>query len=154
MMEDNTLWMMTEDKVPWVNSYANEDIKLGVRLKKETNDCSVRSFAVVWGVSYERAHSHLQNFGGRKHRKGLSCEMMDTANEWCKKTLMKKGPYSETNRISLKSFCEKHPVGRYWVGVSGHALAVIDGVVHDYKYGPRRQVTLAWRVYGPKEEIK
>lgn len=105
----------------------------------------------MWQIPYDKAHTHLKLFAKRENRKGLTWAAMETADEWCKKTLMKKGPYTKTNRISLKSFCEKHPVGRYWVGVSGHALAVIDGVVHDYKYGPRRQVTLAWRVYGPKE---
>lgn len=147
---------MTDDEAEvlglWVDTDKNPDIMLPRMLKKETNDCTVRSFAIVWGCSYDKAHAHLQKFAGRKHRRGLTCELVERANEWCPKTLMKKGPYTNTHRISLKSFCEKHPVGRYWIGVAGHMLAVIDGVVHDYRYGPRRQVTLAWRVYDPREE--
>lgn len=117
----------------------------------EDNDCSVMSFATIWGCTYQEAHQHLKMFAGRKNRGGLTCAKFDTADQWCKKTKMRNGPYTDKNRISLGRFCKEHPVGRYWIGVSGHALAVIDGVVYDYKHGPRRLVTRAFRVYGPKE---
>lgn len=137
----------------WVDIGNRLDMYAARRVKKETNDCSVRSFSVVWDVPYDKAHEHIKKFGGRKHRGGLANSMFETADKWCPKTLMKKGPYTEQNRITIKKFCELHPVGRYWLGVAGHCLAVIDGVVHDHRYGPRRFVTCAWRVYGPKEEF-
>lgn len=135
----------------WVDESYNHDMQLARRLKKEKNDCAVRSFSVVWDVPYDKAHEHFRQFAKRKHGGGLSNSLFETADQWCPKTKMKKGPYSDTNRITLKKFCQQHPQGRYWIGVANHCLAVIDGVVHDYKYGPRRFVTCAWRVYGPKE---
>ena len=69
------------------------------------------------------------------------------------KFFFKKGEYSSSNRITLKKFTEKHPEGKYYILVRGHALSVIDGVVYDYIDKPRRQVTGAWRCY-TKEEIE
>ena len=67
--------------------------------------------------------------------------------ESLKKTKYKIGPYSKTNRITLKNFLDKHSEGRFYVCVRGHALAVVDGVIYDYREGLRRQVTWAMRVY-------
>lgn len=118
----------------------------------EHNDCTVISFATVWGCSYEQAHTHLKMAGGRQNRHALPWAACRSVATWCPKTLIKAGPYTHKNRITLKEFCKQHPVGRYWVGVSGHALAVIDGVIYDHSYKPRRQVLMAFRVYGPKEQ--
>lgn len=118
---------------------------------KEDKDCTVMSFATVWGCTYQQAHEHLRMSAGRKLRHGLPTDKFDSAAWWCRKTKMKSGPYTENNKISLGQFCKEHPVGRYWVRVRGHALAVIDGVIYDHSYKPRRMVVKAFRVYGPKE---
>lgn len=115
------------------------------KLMKEDNDCTVKAFAVVFNTTYEKAHSHLKHHCGRQNRKGvISREVLPPS---LKRTKYKVGPYSRANRISLKAFVEKHNEGRFYVCVRGHALAVVDGVVHDYKAGLRRQVTWAMRVY-------
>ena len=112
---------------------------------RETNDCTVKAFAVVFDTTYEKAHAHLKYNCGRHNRKGIiSREVLAPS---LKKTKFKVGPYTKQNRISLKAFCEKHNEGRFYVCVRGHALAVIDGVIYDYKEAPRRQVTWAMRVY-------
>jgi len=74
-------------------------------------------------------------------------EDIEKALVGCKKAKVKIGPYGTTERINLRKFCEKHNKGRYYILVRGHALCVKDGVVHDYKDGPRRFVTFAARVY-------
>jgi hypothetical protein len=112
---------------------------------RETNDCTVKAFAVVFDTTYEKAHAHLKHNCGRQNRKGVvSREVLAPS---LKKTKHRIGPYSKTNRIMLKNFIEKHSEGRFYVCVRGHALAVIDGVIYDYKEGLRRQVTWAMRVY-------
>lgn len=112
---------------------------------KETNDCTVKAFAVVFDTSYEKAHAHLKHNCGRQNRKGIiSREVLAPS---LKKTKYKVGPYSKANRITLKNFIEKHGEGRFYVCVRGHALAVVDGAIYDYKEGLRRQVTWAMRVY-------
>lgn len=112
---------------------------------KETNDCTVKAFAVVFDTTYEKAHAHLKVNCGRQNRKGIISR--DVLSQSIKKTKHKVGPYSKTNRITLGKFIEKHNQGRFYVCVRGHALAVIDGVIYDYKEGLRRQVTWAMRVY-------
>src|SRR5947207_9776266 len=108
----------------------------------------VVSFAEVWQSSYPSAHEHRRRAFKRKSRKGVPYNLgREKAIENCPKTIMRAGPYTEENRISLERFCKAHPVGRYWVFVRGHALAVIDGVIHDHSHKPRRMVQTAYRVY-------
>lgn len=112
---------------------------------KETNDCTVKAFAVVFDTTYEKAHAHLKHNCGRQNRKGIISREVIVPS--LKKTKYKVGPYSKANRITLKNFIEKHNEGRFYVCVRGHALAVVDGVIYDYKEGLRRQVTWAMRVH-------
>lgn len=115
------------------------------KVMKEANDCTVKVFAVVFDTTYEKAHAHLKNNCGRQNRKGIHSRVVLAPS--LKKTKYRIGPYSKENRISLNAFVKKHSEGRFYVCVRGHALAVIDGVIHDYKEGLRRQVTWAMRVY-------
>ena len=95
------------------------------KVMKETNDCTVKAFAVVFDTTYEKAHAHLKHNCGRQNRKGIvSREVLAPS---LKKTKYKVGPYSKTNRITLKNFLEKHSEGRFYVCVRGHALAVVEG---------------------------
>ena len=112
---------------------------------KETNDCTVKAFAVVFNTTYEKAHTHLKNHCGRQNRHGIVSRVVLAPS--LKRTKYKIGPYHSGNRITLKNFLEKHNEGRFYVCVRGHALAVVDGVLHDYKEALRRQVTWAMRVY-------
>ena len=137
---------MTEGIGDWVDNWEKHK---EVREKyRETNDCMVVSFAEVWGASYESAHRHLAMMFKRKPRRGVPyANGRERVVENCPKTKIRRGPYTQNNRISLGNFCKAHPVGRYWVFVSGHALAVIDGVIHDHSHKPRRMVQTAYRVY-------
>jgi hypothetical protein len=84
---------------------------------------------------------------GRQHRKGMKLDEIHAALKSCTKAKVKFGPYTQKNKIVLSKFVKQHSKGRYYVLVRGHALCVKDGVVHDYKDGPSRQVTFACRVY-------
>lgn len=114
---------------------------------KETRDCVVVSFCEVWGAPYAAAHNHIKKMFGRKNRKGTPTVNCKEALSRCPKTKMSMRSWEGADRMTLKKFCELHKVGRYWVFVAGHALAVIDGVVHDHKHGPSRKVRFAFRVY-------
>lgn len=137
------------NKHPFVNTYVffqNDREKF-----RETNDCTVISFATVWGIGYAEARRYLREKGRRLDRRGLKHSMMLKLEEWKPEgTKIRKGPYTKKNKISVGRFCKEHPVGRYWVCVGGHALAVIDGVVYDHSNRPRRMVSLAYRIH-PKE---
>lgn len=130
----------------WIDNWEqHKEIRAKYR---ETNDCMVVSFATVWAASYESAHNHMRTQFKRRPRKGVPTKTgRDRAMQLCPKTIMRAGPYTKEKRISLEKFCIAHPVGRYWVFVRGHALAVIDGVIHDHSHKPRRMVQTAYRVY-------
>lgn len=114
--------------------------------EKDSKFCSVVTFMYVFNTSYDKAHSYLARYG-RKKNLGMLREQIKNALEGVRNSKVKYGPYTKTNRISLGEFCKRHPEGRYYVLVRGHALAVIGGIVHDCWHKPRRQVTGAWRVY-------
>lgn len=123
-----------------------EEHLLARKKLNEFNDCTVMAWANCFDASYEKSASWLNKFG-RTHRRGMRTKDLESAIQSCKLAKVKIGPYSRGNRISLSQFCKKHPVGRYYVGVRGHALCVKDGVVYDHSEKPRRQVTFAARVY-------
>ncbi len=122
-----------------------EAIDAASKTKKERNDCTVRAFAIVLNTSYEMAHKHMSLRCGRTPGRGVVSRRVLQPS--LKKTKHRVGPYSKDNRITLKKFCETHPDGRYYVCVARHAIAVVDGVVYDFKDAPRRFVTWALRVY-------
>lgn len=112
----------------------------------ETNDCAVLAWAHCFDCSYEKAHAYLKRHG-RLDRRGMRISQLESALSGCRKAKIKKGPYTKDNTISLKKFIQKHNVGRYYVIVSGHAFAVVDGNLYDFKEGYRRRVRGAWRIY-------
>jgi len=125
--------------------------ELGIEpIKGDRNCCTVLAWAAVFGCNVDKADKYLRRFG-RKWRKGMLTYEIEDALKHCKRYKVVKGPYSSKKRVTLKRFTQEHSVGRYYVLVRGHALAVIDGVVVDHTDKPRRQVTGAYRVYSPQE---
>lgn len=116
----------------------------------ETGDCTVRAWCNVFDAPYRNAHAWLKKYG-RRDRHGMSRTNIERAFDACKRVKVVNGPYTRKDRISVSAFCKKHPVGRYYVLVAGHAFAIKDGVVHDWKHGPRRLINWAARIYLPGE---
>jgi len=112
---------------------------------KERNDCTVVTFAEVFNTTYDKAHEHLKVNCGRLNRKGLKTIQLLAPS--LKRTKFKVGPYTKQNAITIGQFVKKHPIGRYYVCVRGHALAIIDGVVCDHSERFRRKIIFAMRVY-------
>lgn len=132
---------MTEHVNNWPKYKAERDAL------KESRDCVVVSFCEIWGAPYRDAHTHIKRMFGRKNRRGTDTDKCRDAIARCPRTKMAKREWELSERPTLKKFCEMHPTGKYWVFVSKHALAVIDGVIHDHTHGPRRKVKFAFRVY-------
>lgn len=125
--------------------YSEQQFEGRLRLK-EHNDCTVMAWSSCFDSSYEAARSWLEKFG-RKHRKGMYLPQIDAALKACKKAKTKVGPYTRQNTICISHFIKKHPKGRYYCLVRGHALCIKDGIVYDYCGKPRRQINYAARVY-------
>ncbi len=49
-------------------------------------------------------------------------------------------------KCTLQEFVDKHPKGRYYVGLQGHATCVIDGVVMDSFVFPEKLVYSAYEI--------
>jgi hypothetical protein len=108
----------------------------------ETRDCSVRAHAVAACIDYSEAHA-LYARHGRPARCGTS---INTTFD-CMGAIG--APEVPLARCTVGAFVKAHPAGHYVVHVKGHALAIVDGVVHDwgkYTSGARRRVWRAWRL--------
>jgi len=131
--------------------------------KKENNDCVVRAFMVILDLPYEKAHKFVADKFKRENRKGTYTQMyleniLNHQKNGYKMTLMGYHPsrafgdrkkllnpkYKKETGYTVKSFMEQHPVGRFFIMVKGHALALVDGVLYgngsEQYNGFRRQV--------------
>lgn len=108
----------------------------------EDNDCAVISLATLMGWTYGKARTAMRVTGGRDDRGRAS---MHIAAKNMASMVEVNGLCPEKG-VTLGEFCKVHKRGRYWVNVTGHALAVINGKIHDHSYSPRRRVRYAWRI--------
>lgn len=126
--------------------YSEEHYNSRLNLK-ETNDCTVMAWVNCFDCSYEAAHIWMHRFG-RNARRGMTLKQIEAALKGCRKAKVRFGPYGKEEKgITLNQFVKKHPVGRYYVTVRGHALCIKDGVLYDFKESKRRIVDFAARVY-------
>lgn len=117
---------------------------------KEHNDCTVKAFAIAFDTSYDKAHAFLKAKCGRQNRKGLRVRQHLPMKLKKTKTEIVEDVFFDTEcggPITLNAFCKKYPKGRFYVTVRGHALAVVDGVVYDWKHGLKRKVLYAFQVF-------
>lgn len=136
----------------WVN-YSEEQRKASSDLK-ETNDCTVYAWSNVFDASYENSHFWLKKHAQRINRRGVIPDKIKAAFAACRKAKTKVGPYTRKNRITVSSFIKAHPFGRYYVWNVRHAFVIKDGIVYDWQFGPRREITGAVRVYLEGEYAK
>lgn len=114
----------------------------------EKSDCTVVSLAQVLDVPYEAAHEAMARLAGREHGKpARGCILAIKLP-----AVFVKVQLPSDGNITLAEFCRVHNVGRYWVGVDGHRLAVINGKVVDHSRGVRRRVWSAYKVHRDKFE--
>lgn len=111
--------------------------------RNETNDCTVVSLAYALRLPYDVAHLIMAK-SGRVERSWGSMTCAAAIVEPGRLVKVEGLPFPH---ITLSEFCKTHPIGRYWVGVTGHALVVENGRVCDHSDKVRRRVDMAWRVY-------
>lgn len=135
----------------YLNPYKGDQYKYWIDKLKETKCCTVVALAVATEQPLDKCFEYMKLYG-RKHRKGMFKHDWNKALESMKKYKVKKGPYSQSNRITVRQFLDKHPEGTFYVANNGHAFVIKDGVVIDHTHGLRRQITCAYRVY-KKDEL-
>jgi hypothetical protein len=109
--------------------------------KNEYNDCVVRAFASSIEMPYEKAHAFVTKTFKRKPKKGVpTFPLINWLKEnyqiiGDKRTTFSKyeSPctyYKERRfQMSVGKFAKLHPVGNYFLLVSGHAFTIKDGCV-------------------------
>jgi len=122
---------------------------------KEKNDCVVRAFMAALDTSYDSAHAWVKKYLKRKNKKGTytsihlsnvigkikngkKIKMYGVSpshdfliNHKFKDAKIITNPkYKKPTGYTLRSFIENHPIGRYFVIVEGHAVAVVGGKLY------------------------
>jgi hypothetical protein len=136
------------------NAVARERSATGLA-QRENNDCVVKSFMMALDLSYDQAHAYIKKemkredgkgtytsafakhiVGRTKNGKKITFIGAHPTREWMqrvggstKKVLANK-QYKKPTGYTVKSFMENNPVGRFVLIVEGHAVAVINGVLH------------------------
>ncbi len=106
-------------------------------------DCSVRALAVALDAPYEQASAVL-SAAGRSLRKGTSVLTTERVHEdWLGMRRVR-----DVEGWPLAAFCLVHPKGRYVLHKTGHAFAVVDGVLHDWQGTTKAatRIVRAWEV--------
>ena len=138
----------------------NQVIKQGVsmQLNNDSNNCTVLALAATTGSSYDEAYVHAERYWLRKKKKGVRTNTLDA---YFTKTLrvpkigtkkvyhIKHSNKEVVCKMTVGTFAKEYPIGNYYVLVSGHALAIIDGKILDHAnllLKPKRIVKHAWKI--------
>jgi hypothetical protein len=89
-------------------------------------NCTVRALAIAANINYSLADS-ISSSAGRKRGRGFNSI---TTIEHARKHGVSSRKLRFKN-MTVQKFLRRYPSGRYYVAVTGHAFAVIDGVIYD-----------------------
>jgi hypothetical protein len=107
----------------------------------DRNDCFVRAVALASGKSYSEVQELCKNLG-RTQNKGTPWATVHDVLRTFPGTWEH---FQKWAQPTLACFVEDNMEGSWVIFVRGHACALIDGVLHDWKPAPRRIVFQAFR---------
>lgn len=92
---------------------------------KDKDNCTIRAFAIGFGIPYKDAYL-MGELAGRSHGEGFwMYKIMDKAREYGYDSIELNG-YG-----TLSQFVKKNNTGRFICVRRGHAFALIDGKIYD-----------------------
>ena len=116
---------------------------------KQTNDCTVRAFAISFNMGYDIAYEYLAK-QGRECSQGFELNKLleKTPNLFDKKVTKLSFPAKKgVSRMNVKDFVSQYTNGTYIIRVSKHMACVKDGVLEDtYNSYPFKCVYTAFKV--------
>ena len=134
----------------------------------EKNDCAIRAMMIATGATEYIWMRGLFEVKGRKPRHttkhAVTMAVLETLGHRVLPVLRAKQEqvwtvrrfedgYRHRTRAwrlvgapTLATFARRSATGRYLIRVRGHMFALVNGVVIDYKYGPKRKVIEAWKI--------
>ena len=104
---------------------------------KDRNFCTVAALAMTLDWSFGKAHRHMKKHG-RKQGRGMYVRVWRPAIQEAAENVGKRfteGDYhlrGDGRAMTLSRFCKEYPTGTYYVQVNRHAVAIVDGVMHDW----------------------
>ncbi len=123
--------------------------------KNEKNDCVVRAFMAALDISYDSAHAFVKKYMKRINKRGTYTSIflqailgkvkngkkikmygVSPSHDFLLGSKFESGKvitnpkYKKPTGYTLRSFIENHPIGRYFLIVEGHAVAVVDGMLY------------------------
>jgi hypothetical protein len=121
--------------------------------KGTTGDCVCRAIAIATERPYKEIYDLINEYGKAERRKKGKEKSSARTGVWKDtiRKIMSDLGWKWTPTMKIGQGCKVHladgelPSGRLVVSVSGHEVAVIDGVIHD-TYDPSREGTRC--VYG------
>lgn len=124
-------------------------IKNADKSQKARNDCTVWAYAKACDVSYNSAWE-IMKLAGRRNNGGIYF------HQWFLSGGLGTEKLTEVSvtllemkdlRHTVASFTAANPKGRYILLVLGHALSLIDGVLHSNQWDAK-QFPILWKDYG------
>jgi len=123
--------------------------------KNEKNDCVVRAFMAALDITYDQSHAFVKKYLKRINKRGTFTSIylpaiigkvkngkkiklygVSPSHDFLLGSKFKSGKvitnpkYKKPTGYTLRSFIENHPVGRYFVIVEQHAIAIVDGKLY------------------------
>ena len=112
----------------------------------ETNDCGVISMSIATGKSYEECHKAFKK-AGRKDRRGVGLGMIENVlQQFGFNNEIKVCATEFGKRITVNQAGKYLKDGNYIAVTRNHALAIVNGVPHDWTEGRRHQVKFFYKV--------
>jgi hypothetical protein len=103
----------------------------------QTNDCTVRAFALAFQIPYDQAYDYLKE-QGRVCSKGFHLQKLLAKEPTIYGLNVKKIkiPFTAGSpRIKVDDFVKMYPKGTYIIRIAKHVACVKDGVVYDMSLG-------------------
>ena len=118
---------------------------------KETNDCTVRALVNSAGIPYAEAHKLMKKHGRRDRHGATMTSIKNCLMEFNATRVERIGAKWEFEgkgrKVSLKTFCKFFNKGSYYVVLNTHALAVVDGIIHDsFQNLAGRRIDAVWKM--------
>ena len=110
---------------------------LAIEQYKDRNFCTVAALSMTLDWSFGKAHRHMKKHG-RKQGRGMFVSIWRPAIQEAAESTgkrFKEGHWhirGDGRAMTLGRFCKEYPTGTYYVQVNRHAVAIVDGVMHDW----------------------
>lgn len=103
------------------------------RFPNEKNDCVVIAVSEVEGIPYAQAYNKVFSDSNRRFKHGCSVIQYVKGKSYQNNMPKSAGPspLGKLYHPSLWEVVHTHRIGKYIVCTRNHAMALIDGVIHD-----------------------